>query len=90
MDRATWESELKRDGFQLQERSMAAGTVNPDHSHPFDARLYVLSGAITITQDGKPHTYTSGGTCEVPANKTHAEEVGDVEVTYLAGRRLVK
>jgi quercetin dioxygenase-like cupin family protein len=90
MDRAAWEAEVKSEGYQIQERSMAAGTVNSDHTHPFDARLFVLSGAITITQDGKPYTYTSGESCAVPANKTHAEEVGGVEVTYLAGRRLVK
>lgn len=87
MDRATWEAELQRDGFELKESSMAAGTHNPDHTHPFDARLYVLSGEITITQNGTPHTYGAGDNCEVLANQNHAEKVGTVDVTYLAGRR---
>ena len=87
MDRATWEAELKRDGYELRESSMAAGTVNPDHTHPFDARLFVLSGEITITQNGKPRTHGAGDTCAVAANESHAEEVGAVDVVYLAGRR---
>jgi quercetin dioxygenase-like cupin family protein len=87
MDRANWEAELQRDGFELKESSMAAGTVNPDHTHPFDARLFVLSGEIIITQNGQPHTYGPGDNCAVAANESHAEEVGAVDVTYLAGLR---
>jgi quercetin dioxygenase-like cupin family protein len=87
MDRATWEAELQRDGYELKESGMAAGTVLSDHTHPFDARLFVLSGEITITQNGGPRTYGAGDTCAVAANESHAEEVGAEDVTYLVGRR---
>jgi len=89
MDRATWEAELQRDGFELSQSAMAAGKHLPDHAHPFDARLYVLSGEITITRNGEPHTYGPGDNCEVPAGENHAETVGASEVTYLVGRRAV-
>jgi quercetin dioxygenase-like cupin family protein len=89
MDRNTFETELKRDGYELKELSMAAGTINPDHTHPFDARLFVLSGKITLSHEGKPHTYGPGDFCSVDANTNHAEEVGAVDVVYLAGRRAV-
>ena len=39
---------------------MAAGTVNQDHTHPFDARLFVVAGHITIGQDGKETTFGPG------------------------------
>jgi quercetin dioxygenase-like cupin family protein len=86
MDRATFEANAKRDGFDVQERSMAAGTSNPDHTHPFSARLFVLSGEITMTQNGVPTTFGPGGTCAVSANERHAELVGAVDVHYVAGR----
>lgn len=87
MDRATFEAQVQQDGFAIQDGRMAAGTVNPDHTHPFDARLLVLSGQITITRDGKPETFGPGDTCGVDANTVHAEEVGAEDVVYLSGRR---
>jgi quercetin dioxygenase-like cupin family protein len=87
MDRAAFEAGLKRDGFTPAERSMKAGTVNPDHTHPFDARLLILSGQITITRNGTPETFAAGDSCSVDANTVHAEEVGAEDVVYIAGRR---
>lgn len=87
MDRTTFEAQVTRDGFALQDGTMAAGTVNPDHTHPFDARVFVLSGAITITSDGQSHTYGPGDSCSMDANTVHAEEVGAEDVVYLSGRR---
>lgn len=89
MDRATWEAELQRDGFELKEGGMDAGKHIPDHTHPFDARLYVLSGELTITQNGEPQTYGSGDNFEVLAGRNHAETVGAEDVTYLVGRRQI-
>jgi len=89
MDRATFEAEMKRDGFEIRESGMAAGTINKDHTHPFDARVFVLSGAITIGRGGKEQTFGPGEWCAVDANVTHSEFVGDEGVTYVAGRRPV-
>ena len=87
MDRARFEAELAAEGYQLVERSMAAGTVNAEHAHGFDARLLILTGAMTIHRDGAAHTYGPGESCAVPAGARHAEQVGPEGVTYLAGRR---
>ena len=48
MDRIEFKEKMERDGFTVSEKSMAAGTVNRDHTHPFDARLFILDGHITI------------------------------------------
>lgn len=89
MDRATFEAGLKNDGFELSDGRMKAGTNNPDHTHPFDARLFVLSGEITIGRDGKSETFGPGDTCSVDANTVHSETVGEEDVVYLTGRRAV-
>ncbi|MDP6707649.1 MAG: cupin domain-containing protein [Alphaproteobacteria bacterium] len=87
MDRETFEAELMRDGFEIKEGGMAAGTVVPDHTHPFDARVFVLSGEITIARDGQAQTYGAGDWCAVDRDTVHAEAVGPEDVVYVAGRR---
>ena len=44
MDRTSFEAEATRDGFKVQKSILAAGRNNSEHTHPFDARLYVLKG----------------------------------------------
>ncbi|MBV8121634.1 MAG: cupin domain-containing protein [Alphaproteobacteria bacterium] len=88
MDRTTFVAELKRDGFELVEREMAANHTNPEHAHDFDARVMVLKGEITITRDGVATTYRAGDSCAVPRGARHAEEVGPEGVSYIAGRRM--
>jgi hypothetical protein len=45
MDQASFEAELRAAGYhEVALREMAANAVNPEHSHPFDARLLVLDG----------------------------------------------
>ena len=34
MDRIEFKEKMERDGFTVSEKSMAAGTVNRDHTHP--------------------------------------------------------
>jgi quercetin dioxygenase-like cupin family protein len=87
MDRADFEAALQRDGYTAAAREMAAGTVNPDHTHDFDARVMVLAGAITIGRDGGAHMFGPGEWCDVPAGQVHSEQVGPSGVSYVAGRR---
>ena len=89
MDRAGFEAGLERDGFELVQRMMPAGTVNEDHDHPFDARLFVLSGEMTITYQGESRLYGPGDSCEFAAGTLHAEKVGAADFHYLAGLRQV-
>ncbi|MDE2005839.1 MAG: hypothetical protein KGI51_04665 [Rhodospirillales bacterium] len=87
MDRASFEAELRRDGYEPVERRRSANETDPDHAHGFDARLLILEGAITIDCGGKAHTYRPGETCEVAAGIRHSEQIGPEGVFYLAGRR---
>ncbi len=89
MDRQTFEAELSRDGYELKENAMAAGTVNADHTHPFDARLFVLSGEIAVAYGGETHVCRAGDTFSLGANVAHSERVGPDGVSYVAGRRIV-
>lgn len=87
MDRAEFEAALRRDGYQLVARDMAPNTVNPDHTHDFDARVMVTAGAMTMIMGGVRRTYGPGEWCAVPAGTLHAEEAGSAGASYIAGRR---
>ena len=90
MDRIEFKEKMERAGFTVNEKSMAAGTVNLDHTHPFDARLFVLDGHITIGQGGEEKIFGPGDICSVDADVEHSEKVGSLmDVTYLAALRRV-
>ena len=67
MDRQLFESELKRDGFEIATNTTVGAKVNREHSHPFDVRAMVLDGALTLTSEGKTTTYRAG---EWPVSST--------------------
>lgn len=86
MDRAEFEASLHRDGYELVTRDMAPNAVNPDHTHPFDARIMVVAGSMALVMDGERRTYGPGEWCAVPAGTLHAEESGPAGASYVAGR----
>jgi quercetin dioxygenase-like cupin family protein len=87
MDRATFESSLKTDGYEPVERRMEANQFNPEHAHEFDARVMVLDGEMTISRGGKPQVFRAGDVCEIAAGTPHTEKSGPNGASYLAGRR---
>ncbi len=88
MDKIEFKEQMEKDGFKVSEKSMAAGTFNQDHTHPFDARLFVLNGHITIGQGGEEKIFGPGDVCSVDAGVEHSERVGSLtDVTYLAALR---
>ncbi len=88
MQPATFEAELVRDGYTPVRIAMQPDAVNPEHQHPFDARLLVIEGSVTIVRDGAPTAiYAVGDTFEVPAGTRHSETAGPTGATYVAGRR---
>jgi quercetin dioxygenase-like cupin family protein len=46
-----FDADLRREGYQIMNTSLAPNQLNPDHTHDFDARIMVLAGEITITRD---------------------------------------
>ncbi len=87
MDRASFESGLRRDGFECRAGSIPPNEIRPAHAHDWDARLLILEGEITLVIDGKRHAYRPGDSCDVPAGTQHEEHIGAAGVRYLAGRR---
>src|SRR5262249_3357813 len=87
MDRASFEAEVQREGYVLREGHIEPNTHRPAHSHPFDARLFVLEGGITLVFGTERVAYGPGDTCSVPAGTMHEEHTEASGVRYLAGRR---
>ena len=88
MDRATFEGELSRDGFEIVSISMQPHAVNPEHVHPFDARVLVVDGALTVDrEDTGTRTFQTGEFFELHSGCRHSETAGDAGATYVAGRR---
>jgi quercetin dioxygenase-like cupin family protein len=88
MDRPTFEASLISEGFQVVTVTMGPDSVNAEHAHPFDARLLVAEGSMTIIRaDGPTRTYQAGETFEMPAGVRHSENAGPGGATYVAGRR---
>ena len=88
MDIASFEAEIKREGYaEIQTKTLAAGTAVGDHDHPFDVRALVLEGEIELTVAGARHRYTAGDVFTMAAGCTHAERIGATGVSYIVGRR---
>jgi quercetin dioxygenase-like cupin family protein len=88
MNRAEFEVELREQGYtDIVDRRMQENEINSEHSHEFDARLFVLEGEMTITRGGAQRTYRAGETFAMTAGCRHSERSGAEGVRYLAGRR---
>ncbi len=57
------------------------------HTHPFEARLFVLDGDLTIVAEGTTRHCGPGDTFQLGANVQHTERYGPQGVRYLAGRK---
>lgn len=89
MDRSTFETELTRDGYEIVSITMQPGAVNPQHVHPFDARVMVVDGVMTVDrEDTGACTFQVGEWFELQAGCRHSEAAGTAGATYVAGRRL--
>jgi quercetin dioxygenase-like cupin family protein len=89
MDRTTFEAELTRDGFEIVSISMQPDAINPEHVHPFDARVLVVEGAMTVDrEDTGARMFQPGEHFELPAGCRHSEAAGGDGASYVAGRRV--
>ena len=87
MDRAEFEADLRRAGYELREGEIKPNVHRGFHAHEFDARLFVLEGSITLVIGADRCTYGPGDSCNVPAGTMHEEHTEADGVRYLAGRR---
>lgn len=87
MDRATFEAELERDGYEIGTNTTPGAKVNPEHSHPFDVRVMVVQGALTLTTGGATRTYKPGDTFSMAKGCLHSESYGPEGAVTLFGRK---
>jgi quercetin dioxygenase-like cupin family protein len=87
MDRAEFEADVRREGYELREGGMEPNVHRDTHAHDFDARVFVLQGLITLVIGADRHTYRAGDSCNIPAGTMHEEHTEADGVRYLAGRR---
>lgn len=87
MNRADFEADLRRDGYEFREGEIKPNEHRATHAHGFDARLFILDGSITLVFGDDRRTYGPGDSCDVPAGTMHEECTEANGVRYLAGRR---
>jgi quercetin dioxygenase-like cupin family protein len=86
LSREAFESDLRREGFEVIHGGQKPGFVEELHAHDFDARIMVLSGEITVTRDNQGQTFHAGDHCEIPAGCQHTAQVGPEGVAFIVGK----
>jgi mannose-6-phosphate isomerase-like protein (cupin superfamily) len=86
LTREAFESDLRREGFEVVHGGQQAGFTEDVHAHDFDVRIMVLSGEITVTRDNKPEIFQAGDHCTIPAGCMHTTKVGPEGVAYMVGK----
>ena len=86
LTRAAFESDLRREGFEVVHGGQQPNFAEELHAHDFDARIMVLSGEITVTRDNKADTFRAGDHCEIPAGCQHTTNVGPEGVALMVGK----
>ena len=87
MTRTEFESELRREGYDVRETEFKPNVHRAAHAHDFDARLFVLDGSITLVFGQDRVTYGPGDSCSIPAGTMHEEHTEADGMRYLIGRR---
>jgi quercetin dioxygenase-like cupin family protein len=87
MNRAEFEADLRREGYECREGEILPNVHRDAHAHEFDARLLVLNGSVTLVFGNDRVTYGPGDTCSVPAGTMHEEHTEADGVRFVAGRR---
>ena len=82
LTREAFESDLRREGFEVVHGGQQGGFAEGLHAHDIDVRIMVLSGEITVTRDNKPEIFGAGDHCTIPAGCLHTTKVGPEGVAY--------
>jgi quercetin dioxygenase-like cupin family protein len=88
MDTTEFATAWQRDGYlEVETRQVMPNVSRAPHAHPFDARVLILAGELTLTWEGQMHTFRVGETFDMPAGCMHSEQWGPEGTTFLLGRR---
>lgn len=85
-----FESDLRREGFDVVHGGQQPGSAEDMHVHDFDARFMVLGGEITVTQDGRSDVFHTGDHCEITAGCQHTTKAGPEGVAYIVGKACLR
>ena len=86
LTREAFESDLRREGFEVVHGGQKPCFAEELHAHDFDVRIMVLSGEITLTRDNKSETFQAGQNCEIAEACQHTTQVGPEGVAYIVGK----
>ena len=87
MERAEFEAELRREGYEASEGEVKPNQHRASHAHEFDVRLLVLSDSIALAFDNDRSDFGPNDTCHIRAGTMHEEHIGPDGVRYVIGRR---
>ena len=88
MDELALSRQLQAEGFShTYVWQDAPGAFYSDHTHATETAHIILSGAMTLTMQGKSATYSAGDRCDVPAGAVHSARMGPSGCRYLIGER---
>ena len=88
MDQSAFEQSCAQDGFAAVEEKQGQSEFTSNmHTHPFTARIMVLSGEFTVTRNDATEVYTPGGSFTMDSGCEHAESFGVDGATYLVARK---
>jgi quercetin dioxygenase-like cupin family protein len=60
---------------------------DPDHNHPFDTKLIILEGEITIEMNGKTEMLRKGASMFIPREEQHSGLAGKDGCRYIVGEK---
>ena len=88
LNREQFEAESRSEGYEIRDGEIKPDQHRPAHTHPFDAKLFVLDGSLTLVFGADHVQYQAGDTCSVPAGTMHEEHTEADGVRYVAARRV--
>ncbi len=86
LSREAFESDLRREGFEVINGGQKPNHSEEPHAHGFDVRIMVLSGEITVMRNGGSETFHAGDHCEILGDCQHCTQVGPEGVAYIVGK----
>ena len=88
MDQAAFEAGLRSDGYsQIDTKVLDPRPANTEHAHDYGIRGMVLDGIFIVREGDRSTTYRAGEIFDVPAGRTHSEEIGPDGARILVGRK---
>jgi quercetin dioxygenase-like cupin family protein len=88
MDEKQLARTLEQEGFrQTYVWQDGPNAAYPNHTHATETAHIILRGEMTLTMDGRSHTYRAGERCDVPGGAVHSARMGPGGCRYLIGER---